>query len=101
MLRYCVVQKNILRRNIRPLFASESGERYSANVSTDDTGARHDGKNGYCTHIGNELFAWFSRAESKSRINFLSCLGQGSDHFYVLKPAPSRIWNNKNCRLFC
>jgi len=33
MLRYCVVQKNILRRNIRPLFASESGERYSANVS--------------------------------------------------------------------
>jgi hypothetical protein len=36
MLRYCVVQKNILRRNIRPLFASESGERYSANVSVVD-----------------------------------------------------------------
>ncbi|MDP2427487.1 MAG: hypothetical protein Q8N29_11835, partial [Methylobacter sp.] len=44
----------------------------------------HDGKNGYCTHIGNELFAWFSSTESKSRINFLSCLGQGSDSFYVL-----------------
>ena len=36
------------------------------------------------THIGNELFAWFSSTESKSRINFLSCLGQGSDYFYVL-----------------
>ena len=35
--------------------------------------------------IGNELFAWFSSTESKSRINFLSCLGQGSDSFYVLK----------------
>jgi len=33
--------------------------------------------NSYCTHIGNELFAWFSSTESKSRINFLSCLGQG------------------------
>ena len=25
-----------------------------------------------------------SSTESKSRINFLSCLGQGSDYFYVL-----------------
>jgi hypothetical protein len=53
-------------------------------VHTDDTGARHNGKNGYCTHIGNELFAWFSSTESKSRINFLSCLGQGRSQSYVL-----------------
>src|SRR5207253_7407247 len=26
-------------------------------IGTDDTGARHQGKNGYCTAIGNELFA--------------------------------------------
>ena len=26
-------------------------------LHTDDTGARHAGKRGYCTHIGNELFA--------------------------------------------
>ena len=26
-------------------------------VNVDDTGARHQGKNGYCTHIGNDLFA--------------------------------------------
>ena len=62
----------------------QAGLSVSQYVHTDDTGARHDGKNGYCTHIGNELFAWFSSTESKSRINFLSCLGQGSDYFYVL-----------------
>lgn len=62
----------------------QAGLSVSEYIHTDDTGARHDGKNGYCTHIGNELFAWFSSTESKSRINFLSCLGQGSDHFYEL-----------------
>ena len=61
-----------------------AGLSVSHSIHTDDTGARHDGKNGYCTHIGNELFAWFSSTESKSRINFLSCLGQGSDFLYVL-----------------
>src|SRR5664280_1756222 len=62
----------------------QAGLSVSQYVHTDDTGARHDGKNGYCTHIGNELFAWFSSTESKSRINFLSCLGQGSTQTYVL-----------------
>jgi hypothetical protein len=62
----------------------QAGLSVSNYIHTDDTGARHDGKNGYCTHIGNELFAWFSSTESKSRINFLSCLGQGSRQHYVL-----------------
>lgn len=61
-----------------------AGLSVSQYLHTDDTGARHDGKNGYCTHIGNELFAWFSSTESKSRINFLSCLGQGRSQSYVL-----------------
>jgi hypothetical protein len=34
-----------------------AGLSVSHYIHTDDTGARHDGKNGYCTHIGNELFA--------------------------------------------
>ena len=63
------------------LQAGLSASRY---VHTDDTGARHNGKNGYCTHIGNELFAWFSSTGSKSRINFLNCLKQGSARSYVL-----------------
>ena len=43
-------------------------------ITTDDTGGRHQGKNGFVTHIGNELFAWFQSSRSKSRVNFLSLL---------------------------
>ncbi len=32
-----------------------AGLKVSGYINVDDTGARHDGKNGYCTHIGNEL----------------------------------------------
>ncbi len=60
------------------------GMAVSQVLHTDDTGARHAGKSGYCTHIGNELFAWFSSTESKSRINFLECLSQGVERRYVL-----------------
>ncbi|HDM75828.1 MAG TPA: transposase [Deltaproteobacteria bacterium] len=51
-----------------------AGIKNSSYIHVDDTGSRHDGKNGYCTHIGNESFAWFSSTESKSRINFLELL---------------------------
>ena len=40
-------------------------------VSVDDSGARHQGKNGYVTQIGNEHFCWFESSDSKSLINFL------------------------------
>ena len=46
----------------------KTGLSVSQYIQTDDTGARHKGKNGYCTHIGNEFFAWFASTESKSRI---------------------------------
>ncbi len=60
-----------------------AGLEVSRYIHVDDTGARHQGKNGFCTHIGNELFAWFESTESKSRINFLNLLrGKHSD--YVL-----------------
>lgn len=61
----------------------EAGLEVSGYLQTDDTGARHDGKNGYCTFIGNELFAWFESTESKSRINFLALLRAGRED-YVL-----------------
>jgi hypothetical protein len=54
-----------------------TGLEVSRYVNVDDTGARHNGKNGYCTHIGNEYFAWFESTESKSRINFLTLLHAG------------------------
>lgn len=60
-----------------------AGLAISSHVNVDDTGARHNGKNGYCTHIGSDLFAWFESTESKSRINFLELLRAGRTD-YVL-----------------
>ncbi len=51
-----------------------AGLKFSDHINVDDTGARHNGENGYCTHIGNEFFAWFKSTKSKSRINFLELL---------------------------
>jgi hypothetical protein len=61
----------------------QAGLRVSRHIHVDDTGARHQGKNGYVTHIGNEWFAWFETTESKSRINFLQLLRAGHTD-YVL-----------------
>jgi hypothetical protein len=55
-------------------------------VSADDTGARHAGKNGFCTQIGNDWFTWFGTRSSKSRLNFLDLL-RGGDTDYVLNDA--------------
>ena len=53
-------------------------------ITVDDSGARHKGKNGYVTHIGNQFFAWFSSTPTKSRVNFLRLLN-GED-YYRLSP---------------
>ena len=55
-------------------------------VSVDDTGARHAGRNGYCTQIGNDLFTWFGTRTFKSRLNFLELLRAGHTD-YVLNDA--------------
>jgi hypothetical protein len=60
-----------------------AGLEVSGHINVDDTGARHKGKNGYCTHIGNEWFAWFESTESKSRINFLNLLRAGHTDYVV------------------
>jgi hypothetical protein len=59
----------------------EPGLRGSGYINTDDTRARHNGKNGYCTHIGSPLFTYFKSTESKSRMNFLEVLrGRHTDY---------------------
>ena len=63
-----------------------AGLETSAYVSTDDTGARHAGKNGFCTQIGNDWFTWFGTRSSKSRLNFLDLLRAGHTD-YVLNDA--------------
>ena len=60
-----------------------TGLSLSGNINVDDTGARHDGCNGYCTHIGNEYFAWFKSTRSKSRINFLKLLRADNEDFII------------------
>jgi len=52
----------------------EAGLTVSSYVTVDDSGARHQGQNGYVIHIGYELFGWFQSTASKSRVNFLELL---------------------------
>ena len=60
-----------------------AGLTVSGFIQTDDTGARHEGKNGYCTCISNDLFAFFSSSPSKSRINFLGILRAGHEDYLL------------------
>ena len=52
-------------------------------LNVDDTGARHKAGNGYCTAIGNELFAHFRSTGSKSRLDFLEHLCAGEEAYTV------------------
>ena len=61
----------------------QAGLSASSYVSVDDSGARHQGKNGFVTHIGNHLFGWFQSTDSKSRINFLELLRAGKTDYYL------------------
>ena len=79
---------NILSENKEAFHAEQHqvlkvGLETATYVHTDDTGARHQGKNGYCTVIGNHLFAYFRTTSSKSRQTFLETL-QGGSPIYVL-----------------
>ena len=52
-----------------------TGLQVSRYLTVDDSGARHQGENGYVTQIGND---WFASTGSKSRINFLQLLHAGN-----------------------
>ena len=52
-------------------------------VTVDDTGARHAGRNGFCTQIGNDDFTWFGTRASKSRHNFLDLLRAGYTDYVI------------------
>lgn len=65
----------------------QAGLAVSSHIHVDDTGARHKGKNGYCTHIGNEWFAYFASTASKSRINFLRLLRAGRTDYVLNREA--------------
>src|SRR3954464_13996815 len=52
-------------------------------ISVDDTGARHEHRNGVCTQLGNDHFAAFATTASKSRLNFLEVLRAGFTDYVV------------------
>lgn len=60
-----------------------AGMRCSSYFQADDTGARHAGKNGFCTVVGSDLFAYYASTASKSRINLLKIL-QGKNTGFVI-----------------
>jgi hypothetical protein len=64
-------------------------------ISVDDTGARHKGRNGFCTQIGNDTFTFFATTGSKSRLNFLGLLRAGHAD-YVLNGAAFDYMRKRN-----
>ncbi|MEA3361203.1 MAG: hypothetical protein U9R17_17600 [Thermodesulfobacteriota bacterium] len=52
-------------------------------------------KYGYCTHIGNKLFAWFQSTNSKSRVNFLELLRTGRMDYVINDDALEYMGNQR------
>ena len=71
-----------------------AGLAVSTYVQVDDTGARHRGHNGFCTHIGNALFAYFESTDSKSRQNFLEVL-RGAPADYAINDFAVAYWQRQ------
>lgn len=72
----------------------QAGLQSSDYVGVDDTGARHQGKNGYCTALGNEFFAYFESTHSKSRLNFLKVL-RGPGTAYTINEVAVAYWQRQ------
>jgi len=89
----------ILTENHEPLHREKdevrsAGLATAAYIGTDDTGARHQGRNGYCTVIGNDLFACFESTDTKSRLNFLQVL-HGSQQLYAINDITLAYWGEQ------
>lgn len=76
-----ILDKEVFHEEKASVF--EAGLAHSDYLNADDTGARHKGQNGVCTHIGSPFFSYFESTSSKSRINFLEIL-RGRYKDYVL-----------------
>lgn len=63
----------------------KAAREVSKHFHTDDTSAKHRGKNGHTTVISNDFFASFTTSDSKSRVNFLEILRSPLED-YVIGP---------------
>ena len=81
----------------KELFHDEKNELLPAGIAAtgqvkvDDTGARHQGHNGYSTIIGNEFFTSIVSTESKSRVNFLEILHGANPRYLINNDAADYI----------
>ncbi len=66
----------------------------SSYIQTDDTGARHQGRHGFCTVIGNDGFTYFQSTASKNRLNFLQVL-QGRQRDYAIEDITLAYWKEQ------
>jgi hypothetical protein len=64
-------------------------------INVDDTGGRHKARNGFCTHIGNDRFAFFATTGSKSRVNFLELLRAGASEYVINEAALAYMRDHK------
>jgi len=71
-----------------------AGLAVSPYIGVDDTGARHQGHNGYGTALGNDWFAYFESTDSKSRLNFLTVL-RGTGGGYALNEVTLAYWERQ------
>jgi uncharacterized protein (UPF0335 family) len=67
-----------------------AGLQEAPNIRADDTGEKHKHKNGYCTYIGGQYFAYYTTSYSKSRENFLRILLQGKEGYRINE---AMIWH--------
>lgn len=81
LVRLLIDGQDLFREEARDVL--RAGLETARWITVDDTGARHKGRNGYCTQIGNDDFTWFGTTGSKSRLNFMECLRAGHTDYAV------------------
>jgi hypothetical protein len=97
-------QLNRILTEDKDAFHQEKEELLPAGLATasyihaDDTVARHEGEQGYCTHVGNDFFAYFRSSDSKSRVNFLEVL-RGTHQDYVIDDVALAYFAQQNLAL--
>ena len=81
VMRLLIDRQDVFHAESRDVL--RAGLQTASWVSVDDTGARHAGRNGFCTQIGNADFTWFGTRTSKSRLNFLDVLRAGHTDYVI------------------
>lgn len=74
----------------------EVGKRYSSELRTDDTGAKHCYENYFTNCINTDYFTYFQTSKTKSRINFLEILRQNTT-VYTLNESSLDYYNSRSC----